>query len=180
MAYIAEKYAMALIKIGQEEKNLDRLGLSFDIFLEILEKNAELKHIFVSPNFPKDREIRVLDEVFEDRVERSFLSFLKLLVERHRESLIYKINEEFKKICDMIYGREKVEVFSAYPLSIEQNSRIKEKISSLTGKKIEILNHTDESLLGGAVFKIGDKVIDASILSKINQIRKGAELAKAR
>ena len=113
----------------------------------------------------------MLDRIFNGRVDSSLLNFLKVLCRRGRIGSLRAIQVTATQMREEQLGKQRVIVTSAQPLNDEQRNSIRAALQSAYGKEAVLVEKTDESLLGGVVLRIGDEVLDGSVLGKMDSIR---------
>jgi F-type H+-transporting ATPase subunit delta len=170
---IADVYSRALFEVAQEEDSLDEIHDQLDEFAEALEDddNRELRLFFYSPYFSSEEKKNGVEQVVSDADER-FVNFLKLLAERHRMPALPRIRRQF----DSLWREENrvlpVAVTSAVELDEQLVKSIGKRIEDQTGRKVDLSSNVDPDILGGLVLRVGNMVMDASVRSRLEQIRK--------
>ena len=168
---VSKTYGEALFELAKEQNTLDAVQEEAVAILEIFEQNEELVKLLNHPKISKEEKIAVIENIFKGRASDEMVGFLVLIVEKGRYNEICQIFtyfleqvKEFKRI-GVAY------VTSATPLTAEQQKKIEEKLLATT-KYIQFEMHfdVDKSLIGGMVIRIGDRVVDSSIRTKLNQM----------
>jgi len=176
MEEIAEVYARALFEAAQDADALDRVHDELDEFVEALDQSQELQMFFFSPYFSSDEKKEGVDKVLEGADERT-VNFLKLLAERHRMPVLFRIRRAF----DELWAEEKkllsVSVTSAVELDDKLVKEIGSRIEEQTGRDVELSSQVDPYVLGGLVVRVGNMVLDASVRNRLEKLRK--QVAKA-
>ncbi len=171
MQEIADVYARSLFEVARENDSLDEIKEQLDEFADALEESRELRTYFFSPYFSSHEKIDGIDKVLEDADER-FVRFLSLLAERHRLPVIHRIRREF----DDLYGEERqlinVKITSAVELDEAVAQRIGEEIGRQTGRRVQLSSRVDPDVLGGIVVRVGNSILDASIRTRLERLRK--------
>ncbi|WP_018248196.1 ATP synthase F1 subunit delta [Orenia marismortui] len=178
---IAEKYAQALFELGIEDGKLLDMQDEFSEFLNIIEQNNELRKVIDHPKLGNVQKKDILTEVFEEELSTNLLNFIKLLIDKGRVNYLKSIYHQFTKLVDKKENRLEVEVFTPIELSDDNKSRLKEKLVSITKKEVTLKPKIQPDLLGGLLLKIGDKVIDGSLLNHLKNLEnklKGLEVSK--
>jgi F-type H+-transporting ATPase subunit delta len=168
---IAEVYARALFEVGKEHDALDRVHDELGEFTEALNESRDLQVFFFSPYFSSQEKKEGIRKLVEGADER-FLNFLELLAERHRMPVLFRIRRSF----DSLWAEENrllpVSVTSAVELDERLVESIGERIKEQTGRKIELSSNVDPDVLGGLVLQVGNMVLDASVRSRLERLRK--------
>jgi F-type H+-transporting ATPase subunit delta len=168
---IAEVYARALFEAAKENDALDRVHDELGEFVDALDENRELQMFFFSPYFSSDEKKDAVDQVISGADER-IVNFLKLLAERHRMPVLFRIRRDF----DESWAEEKkllpVSVTSAVELDDKLVKDIGKRIEEQTGRDVDLASKVDPYVLGGLVVRVGNMVLDASVRNRLEQLRK--------
>jgi F-type H+-transporting ATPase subunit delta len=168
---IAEVYARALFQAANENDVLDRVHDELGEVVDALEENDDLKTFFFSPYFSAEEKADGVDKVVSGADER-IVNFLKLLAERHRMPVLFRIRRDF----DELWAEEKkllsVSVTSAVELDDKLVKDIGKRIEEQTGRDVELSSKVDPYVLGGLVVRVGNMVLDASVRNRLEQLRK--------
>ncbi len=176
MEEIAEVYARALFEAAKENDVLDRVHDELGEVAEALEENDELKSFFFSPSFSAEEKKDAVDKVVSGADERT-VNFLKLLAERHRLPVLFRIRRDFDELWADERKLLSVSVTSAVDLDDKLVKEIGKRIEEQTGRDVELSSQVDPYVLGGLVVRVGNMVLDASIRNRLEQLRK--QVAKA-
>ena len=166
---VAGTYGDALFDFAMEENQIDSLMDEILTVQAVLEENKGLEKILVHPEIPKQKKLQVIEDVFKGRISDALTGFLRIVVTKGRyknlpDIFAYFIAgvKEYKKIGV-------AEVISAIPLSGEQKEKIEKKLLDTTHyETMEIEYKVDEKKIGGLMIRIGDRVVDSTIQSKLN------------
>lgn len=141
------------------------------VVAECLDQHPGLEQVLGSVRISQEEKEALIDRVFGGRVSGTLLNFLKVLCRRNRIGYLRSIQRTAQRLRDEQLGRIEALVTSAKPLSDDQRSAISAKLQETLGNEILLLEKVDESLLGGIVIRIGDKVYDGSVIGKMESIR---------
>lgn len=170
---VSKVYGDALFDLAVEESKVDVLLSEVRSLLEILEENEGLLSLLKHPKIMKEEKVKIIEDTFRGRVSDELAGLLRLLVEKDRSGdipsvLSYFVDQvkEYKNIGTAI-------VCSPKELTEEQKSAVKKKLLDTT-KYIEFeMNYEiDPSLIGGMTIRIGDRVVDSSIKSKLYALKR--------
>jgi F-type H+-transporting ATPase subunit delta len=109
-------------------------------------------------------------DLFGGRVSDTVLNFLKLLFDSRRQDAIIGIYNEFVRLVDHALGRAKATVESATPLTEDEVKTLQEQLGA-NGKQVEITTKVNPSLLGGLRVRVGDRVLDYSVATRLERFR---------
>ena len=169
---ISSRYAVSLFQLGSEENSLDQLHDELDSFCRILEENSELKSLLFDASFGKDRKKQVLNSIFDDTDNPYFVNFVNLLIDRDRITRIRRIKTLFDKQYDEHQNVLKVTVRTARPLSDENRDVLTERLERKFEKTIRLKEEIDERLIGSIVIIAKGKILDLSVLTKLESLKR--------
>ena len=166
---VAGTYVDALFDFAMEENQIDSLMDEILTVQAVLEENKGLEKILVHPEIPKQKKLQVIEDVFKGRISDALTGFLRIVVTKGR----YKnLPDIFAYFIARVKEYKKIgvaEVISAIPLSGEQKEKIEKKLLDTTHyETMEIEYKVDEKKIGGLMIRIGDRVVDSTIQSKLN------------
>ena len=176
MEEIARVYSQALFEAAKEAGKLDEIREQLGDFAQALDENRELAVFFFSPYF-SSAEKRAGIQSAVSGAEPELVNFLELLAEKHRMPAIFRVRRDF----DGLWAREnrqlEVELTSAVELDPKIAERVGDEIAKQTDRKVELRTNVDPDVLGGLVLRVGNMVLDASIRTRLERLRR--EIAKA-
>ena len=171
MEEIARVYARSLFEVAQDGGKIDVVKEQLGQFAEALEGNRELTVFFFSPYFSTQEKKDGLTGML-DGADPVVQNFLELLVEKHRMPAIFRLKKEY----DRLWGEENkllpVQITSAVELDPATIERIGREIGDQTGRKVELQSSVDPDVLGGIVLRVGNSILDASIRTRLENLRK--------
>lgn len=141
------------------------------IVTECLDKNPNFEIALASPRITQDHKEQMLDRIFNGKIGSDLLNFLKILCRRGRIHNLRAIQVTATQLREEQLGKQRVIVTSAKPLEDSQRKSICDALTKTLGKEAVLVEKVDESLLGGVVLRIGDEVLDGSVLGKMDAIR---------
>jgi F-type H+-transporting ATPase subunit delta len=169
---LARRYARALLAIGADQKNADKLGADMRAFAQAFATSAELNTVLTNPSFPRADRKKVLDALATRfAVQPVSRTFLYVLLDKERLSHLPMISREIDRSLEELAGRIDAEVVSAKPLSAAQLTQITQVLEKMSGKKVNVAKREDPALLGGVVAKVGDLVYDGSLRTQLRALR---------
>ena len=168
---LASKYATAIFEIARDEKNLDGYAKDLGTVRNDVFAIPEAVKFFQNPLVPQVAKKNLLTRAVGKEVSATVMNFLMLLVDKKRIGVFNEIFDIFSSLKNKAQGILIADVTSAFPLTKKQQDALIKKLSSLTGKKIQVRPHKDESIIGGLILKIGDKRIDGSVAGRLRALR---------
>ena len=170
---ISKTYGDALFELAVEKDKVDVLLEEIGQLKEVLSENDEFGKLMNHPKIIKEEKIQVAKDVFEGRISEELLGFLTIIITKDRYKDIDAILDYFIAEVKRYKGIGVATVTTAVPLKEEQCKKIEQKLLDTTDyKEMEMHYQTDKSLIGGMVVRIGDRVVDSSVKTKLNELQK--------
>jgi F-type H+-transporting ATPase subunit delta len=176
MQEAARVYAEALFDVAKDKGKLDAIRDELGQFVDAVEGNRELQVFFFSPYFSSAEKVVGLKRAVSD-ADAELLNFLELLIEKQRMPEIFRIRRQLDDLWKHENRRIDVTVTSAVTLEPTVVERVGEEIERQTGQKVDLASRVDAEILGGIVLQVGNKVLDASIRSRLEKLRKSVAQA---
>jgi ATP synthase F1 delta subunit len=164
-------YSLGLFEAGRDLDMLDTIEEELHAVGEALKENPDFANFLKMPTLRGEDKKELLKNVFEGRVCAPMQNFLYVLVDKRRIGQLPGIVRAFEKLMDERSGITKGTVQSAVALSPEQIARFEEETGRLLRKNVRLINETDEALIGGVRIYIDGKIFDASIRTRIDQMK---------
>lgn len=174
---IGVRYAQALFDMAKAKNQLDA-QLADLIKVQLIFRDHEpLTRALQSPTVPTPVKKSILQKVLHGRVPDTTLHFFYVLVDKGREVYVDSVVESYRELLRQ--SRDEIKVIVQSPDKLDDNlvKQVEASMKSYTGKKVELEFEVVPELLGGLVFRIGDRIIDGSIRHQLNQIHE--RLSKA-
>jgi ATP synthase F1 delta subunit len=171
MEEIAEVYARSLFEVATEHDKLDLVREQLGEFSEALDASHELQMFFFSPYFSTGEKQDGLRRTVTE-VDESFLNFLSLLLENHRMPVIFRVRREYDRLWREANHLLAVQITSAVELDPSVAERVGDEIGRQTGRTVELTSAVDPEILGGIVVRVGNSIIDASVRTRLDNLRK--------
>jgi F-type H+-transporting ATPase subunit delta len=166
-------YAGALFEAARERSELEEVLSDLGEFVSALHESEELRLFFYGGQVPERQKRRAIDGLTEG-MKTSSTNFLKVLVDNGREEILEEVLGRYEQLVKEHLGRIEVGVTTAVELSPEQTGRLKERLErTLEGKEVVLETDVDPSLVGGAVFRFGGRMMDGSIRGRLESLREG-------
>ena len=170
---LAQRYTKSLIGLSAEMNQLDLVHDDIMLLQAICTKSREFVLMLKSPIINADKKNKIIDAVTENKISKITRTFIKLLCSKNRESILPEIISSFIEQYNKIKGIHKVKLTTATPVTDEiKNSFIRKIESGASIKNIELESNVNEKLIGGFVIEMEGKLIDASILRDLNDVKK--------
>ncbi len=167
---LARRYAVAVSSLAAEQQAEDRVGSDLETVADAIAANTEAREFFLSPVISKPDKERILAEAFEGKLHPIALHALLLLVRKRREPLFPALVAEYLDLQRAARGAQTLTLTSARALDRAEYGSLIQRLERLYGKKFEVVQVVDPSLIGGLRIRMGDRRIDATISGRLNAI----------
>lgn len=169
---IAKRYATAIFEIAQEDGSLDRIAEDARTIRSALDESDAFRDLINSPIYSREAQeagIAALAERME--LSDTVRNTLRLMATKRRLFVLPALVDALQRMIAEARGEVSADVTSARPLGDDQRSRLSETLKSAMGRDVALNASVDEGLIGGLVVKVGSRMIDTSIRSKLNALR---------
>jgi F-type H+-transporting ATPase subunit delta len=169
---VAGRYATALFELARDQKSIDSVRADVDKFAELLAGNPDLTRLVRSPVFTAQEQGKALDAVLAKAgIGGIAANFLKVLTANRRLFVVNDVIRAFRVLVAKFRGEATADVTVAEPLSDKNLDALKASLKSVTGKDVDLNVNVDPSIIGGLVVKLGSRMVDSSLRTKLNSIK---------
>ena len=170
---LAERYAKSLVDLSSELTQLEPVHTDMVLLQSICHSNRDFVLMLYSPIINADKKYKILMAVSGDKISKITQTFIQLLCRKNRESVLPEIIESFVTQYNRINGIHKVKLTTATPVSEAITNTFIQKITAATSiTKIELETKVNDKLIGGFMLEMDGKLVDASILRDLNDVKK--------
>lgn len=166
---IARPYAQAIFDIARDKGDLAKVSEALQI-LSAAVSNSSMASMIGNPEISDEKIVALLIDICGDRATTELNNFVKLLAEYDRLSVLPEISQHYDAYYAELESTVEAEVVSATDLSAAQKQSISDSLKKRLGRDVTLVCKTDASLVGGAVIRAGDLVIDGSITSQLSKL----------
>ena len=169
---VSGRYATALFELAREEKSIDAVRADLDKFEAMLADSADLKRLVRSPVFSAGEQSKALAAVLEKAgIAGVSANFLKVLTANRRLFAVADVIRAFRALVARFKGEATADVTVAEALSDKNLDALKPALKTVTGKDVALNVKVDPSIIGGLVVKLGSRMVDSSLRTKLNSIK---------
>jgi F-type H+-transporting ATPase subunit delta len=169
---VTRSYAEALLRAAENEGQADAVLDELDeLVRDVILGYPRFAEILASPSLPAKEKDRILTETFEGRTHPLLVRFLRVLNRHGRLGLIAPIAHQARALWDLKQNRRPVLVRSAVPLDDSQRESLRDRLGRMLAATPLLSYEVDPALIGGLVVQVGDDVYDASVRSRLQQLR---------
>ena len=171
----AIRYAKALLSLSLDLKKADQVNDDMQLIASTIEESGELQLMLDSPVIKTETKSLTLSSIFIKKIDKLSFNLINLLIENKRLPILQEVANQYTLLFDEHNGAQNAEVTTAVPLTGVLEEKVLAKVKELTGKKVSLENIVDSAIIGGFILRVGDKQFDASILGKMNNLRRAFE-----
>ena len=169
---VSGRYATALFELARDERSLDAVKADLDRFEAMLAESSDLKRLVRSPVFSADAQSRALAAVLDQAgISGISANFLKVLTANRRLFAVSDVIRAFRVLVAKFKGEATADVTVAENLSEKNLDAIRSALKSVTGKDVGLNVKVDPAIIGGLVVKLGSRMVDSSLRTKLNSIK---------
>ena len=169
---VSGRYATALFELARDQKSVDSVKVDLDRFDAMLADSADLKRLVRSPVFSADTQSKALTAVLDKSgISGISANFLKVLTANRRLFAVTDVIRAFRALVAKFKGEATADVAVAETLSDKHLDALKAALKTVTGKDVALNVKVDTSLIGGLVVKLGSRMVDSSLRTKLNSIK---------
>jgi F-type H+-transporting ATPase subunit delta len=171
MEEIAQVYARSLFEVATEQDTVDVVRDELGQFADALSDSHELQMFLFSPYFSTEEKEAGLRRAVTD-ADENLVNFLLVLLENHRMPAIFRVRRVYDGLWRDAHQLLAVQITSAVQLDPSVAERVGGEIGRQTGRTVELTSAVDPEILGGIVVRVGNSIIDASIRTRLDNLRK--------
>lgn len=170
---ISKTYGEALFELAVEEKKIDAFVEEIEMIQEVLAQNTQFDELMAHPKITKEEKTALVQTVFKERISDELTGFFKLIVEKDRYRDKDEILSFFLDKVKELKGIGVAYVTTASALRTEQRQQVEQRLLATTQyKEMEMHYAEDSTLIGGMRIRIGDRVVDSSISTKLSDLQR--------
>ena len=169
---VSGRYATALFELARDEKSIDAVKADLDKFDAMLSDSADLKRLVRSPVFAAETQSKAIAAVLDKAgITGISANFLKVLTANRRLFAVADVIRAFRALVAKFKGEASADVTVAEPLSDKNLDALKSALKAISGKDVTLNVKVDPSIIGGLVVKLGSRMVDSSLRTKLNSIK---------
>ncbi|MHB1414505.1 MAG: F0F1 ATP synthase subunit delta [Chloroflexota bacterium] len=166
---VARQYAEAAFQLAVQENKVEGWLEELRVAANVLGEDR-VRRGLDSPSIGQSEKIRIVRYSLKG-LNPLVLNLISLLVERHRLGLLPVVVAEFDRLLDARRGVVTAEVTTAVPLDSQRTALVAQRLSSMLGKQVRLQTVVDQSIIGGLIVRVGDKLINGSIAGRLASLR---------
>lgn len=175
---VARRYAESFFAIAQEQNKIDDYQNELEVVASTIASSSELQGFMAHVLIPPSEKKEVLNKLFGGKIAQTTLNFVNVVVDKRRAPYIGVIFEEYQKMADESRGVLMAEFVSAKEVSQDEMAEVEKALSAATGKTVRLSLSIEPSLIGGVKVRVGDRVIDASVVKRLDMLKSNLKKVK--
>jgi F-type H+-transporting ATPase subunit delta len=170
---VAGRYASALFSLAQDDRQTDAVADALERFGALVAASPDLERLVRSPVFSAADQLKALDAVLaRANIDGVAANFIRLVATKRRLFFIREMIADYRKLYDAHRGVTRAEVTSAAALTDGNIAALKEALRAASGgRQVDLDLKLDPSIIGGLIVKLGSRMVDGSLKTKLNAIR---------
>ena len=165
----AKRYAQAVFELARERGTLDAWETDLSLLNDLMDDEI-VAQFFESPSVTPEQKLETVEQVL-GRSQQEARNLARLLIERQRMGIVPDLYRAFSEMRLAEQGIAIAEVTTAEPLGLEEQEIVRQRLEAIVGKQIQLRMRTDPALIGGVVARVGDMLIDGSVIHQLRRLR---------
>lgn len=168
---VARRYAQALGQLAVERGILEEVERDLELVVSTIQGSDALRRVWEHQRISAEQKRSVVDSALGDQISTVTRHFLYLLLQKRREGILEAVAGEFRRLANEARNVVDVEVRTARALGDAERELLSRRISEYVGKQVRLVEVTAPELLGGVIARVGDLVMDGSVLTRLERLR---------
>ncbi|OEF99886.1 ATP synthase F1 subunit delta [Vulcanibacillus modesticaldus] len=169
---VAKRYAKALFEVAKDKGLLDQVEQDLQLIVKISRETEDFMTFLRNPQISGNVKKDIIDSAFKNNISEIAQNLFYQLIDRNRVEVLEEILYHYVKLANEVRGIVDVVAITATPLDDATTEKIAKSFSDKMGKKVRLKNSVDPTILGGMVIRIGDRIYDGSINTKLQVIKR--------
>lgn len=165
-------YAKSMFDASKEDDCLKLVYEELNLVKETIDSNPRLMEVFKHPLLSNNDKKNAIKDIYEKNLSKLTMNFLYVLIDAKRLDMISSIIDEFNNLYDIDNNILNGTIITKNSLSDDEISKYEEKLTASLKSHVKLKNVLDDTIIGGAIVKIGDKLIDSTLKGQLNELRK--------
>ncbi|WP_299548697.1 ATP synthase F1 subunit delta [Seonamhaeicola sp.] len=167
----AIRYAKAALSLASDQKAAEAVNKDMVAIAKTISENQELDQVLKSSVIKTEVKSAALSKIFP-KLNKISTGLFDVLIANKRIDILGSVAQKYTVLFDELNGKEVAKVTTAVPMTKDLEIKVLAKIKELTSKAVDVENIVDEDIIGGFILRIGDKQYNASVLNKLNRLKR--------
>jgi F-type H+-transporting ATPase subunit delta len=170
---VAGRYASALFSLAHDDRQTEPVAQALEKLDALIAQSPDLERVVRSPVFSANDQLKALDAILaREGISGIAANFVRLVTKKRRLFVLRQMIADYRKLYDASRGVTRAEVTSASSLSDENLTALKDQLKAASGgRDVQLDAKVDPSIIGGLIVKLGSRMVDGSLRTKLNAIR---------
>jgi F-type H+-transporting ATPase subunit delta len=164
-------YAQALLDLAKERNIAEAVGTELESLAEAVRNDPALKLFLIDPSISTEKRADAFQKAFAGQINPLLINFMGVLNLKNRLGLVGQISDAYQTLLDELFGKIEVDVTVAHKLEPDELQLVQQKVSQALGKSAVVHQYVDESIIGGLLLRVQDRLIDASVKYQLQAIK---------
>jgi len=171
MSRAAVRYAKAILELANQNGTTDKVNSDMTLMQDAWKQSKDLQVFLTNPVIKQEMKRNALLEVFP-QAQKETNALFELLYQNKRFDILFAITEKFQELLLVQNGIVKATVTTAIPMTAELEKQVLEKAKQMTSHQVVLDHKVDESIIGGFILRVGDRQLNASVASRLQEIKR--------
>ena len=168
----AVTYAQSVLELANEQKQAEPIGQELAGLKQILDETPQIREVFTNPAISAEEREQLLQRAFKNNISPLLFNTLGVLNQHDRLGLISQIAQAYDDLLELQLGKVEVDLTVAQKLEPQQLEEARTRISAALGRDAVVHQYVDDSIIGGMILRVGDKLIDSSVRYQLAAMKK--------
>lgn len=168
---LASRYAEALAGAIDDDAILDEVNAELQAVTGVVADSKQFRAFLEGPNIRDEDKHAMVEKAFGGKIHAICLDFLRLMIDKHRIDHLAAAASEFQKLVESRRNQIRVEVTTAFAMSVDMADRLKRALDATTGFDCILEARVDKQIIAGVVVKLDDRIIDGSVRTALDDMR---------
>lgn len=171
MSRAAVRYAKAILELANQNGTTDKVNSDMTLMQDAWKQSKDLQVFLSSPVIKQEMKRNALLEVFP-QAQKETNALFELLYQNKRFDILFAVTQKFQELLLVQNGIVKAIVTTAIPMTAELEKQVLEKAKQMTSHQVVLDHKVDESIIGGFILRVGDQQLNASVASRLQEIKR--------
>ncbi len=171
MSRAAVRYAKAILELANQNGTTEKVNSDMTLMQDAWKQSKDLQKFLTNPVIKQEMKRNALLEVFP-QAQNETNALFELLYQNKRFDILYAITQKFQELLLVQNGIVKATVTTAIPMTAELEKQVLEKAKQMTSHQVVLDHKVDESIIGGFILRVGDQQLNASVASRLQEIKR--------
>ncbi len=169
---VSGRYAKALFELASSQNQIDKIQDDLKLIDQTLKQYPDFSNLLFQPIIASSDKKEMFSKIFTDKLSNFTANFVNLLIDKKREALIEEISDLYISMVNSLHSKVVAKVYTAVEFEGNELSFLQTRLESYLDKKVDMETYVDKNIVGGVLIKIGDRVIDGTVKTRLENMSK--------